>query len=75
MGEKMNYFQWAESRIRKMHWYDISLTKLSVAAFILMLAKLWQPILNLEWYWYGIIFLIAAIRPLYTIFSGGEKTW
>ena len=52
-----------------MEWYDISLTKLSVAAFILMVAKLWEPILALEWYWYGIIFVLAAIGPCIKLFG------
>jgi len=33
--------------------------KLCVAAFILVIAELWSPILSLEWYWYGIIFIVT----------------
>jgi len=50
---------------KKLNWADIGLIKFAVAAFILMIAKLWTPLLNLEWYWYGIIFVITAIRPMY----------
>ncbi len=60
----MACFEWLNKKIKKMEWYDISLTKLSTAAFILMVAKLWNPILSLEWYWYAIIFVLAAIRPM-----------
>jgi len=52
-------------KIKKMDWQDIGLIKLSVAAFALMLAKLWNPILNLNWYWYLIILIVAGIRPMY----------
>lgn len=63
----MACFEWLNKKIKKMEWYDISLTKLSVAAFILMVAKLWNPILALEWYWYAIIFVLAAISPMLKI--------
>ena len=63
----MSCCEWLTKKIKKMEWYDISLTKLSVAAFILMVAKLWEPILILDWYWYGIIFIIAAISPMLKI--------
>ncbi|MBT3691456.1 hypothetical protein HOG16_04410 [Candidatus Woesearchaeota archaeon] len=49
--------------VKKFEWFDISLVKLSTAAFILMVAKLWSGILALEWYWYLIIAVIVAIRP------------
>jgi len=65
----MGYFEWLNEKVKKMEWYDISLTKLSVAAFILMVAKLWEPILALEWYWYGIIFVLAAIGPWTKMFG------
>ncbi|MBL7054973.1 hypothetical protein ISS05_04415 [Candidatus Woesearchaeota archaeon] len=62
-------FEWINKKIKKCVWYDISLVKLSTAAFILLVAKLWTPILSLDWYWYLAISLIAAIRPMYKMFS------
>jgi len=64
----MDLFEWANSRIKNMDCADMSLTKISVFAFALMIAKLWMPILNLEWYWYLAIFIITAARPFYRIF-------
>jgi len=58
---------WNEG-IKKMDWLDIGLIKLSVAAFILMLAKLWAPLLSLDWYWYAIIFVLVGIKPLYKFY-------
>ncbi|MDB2414161.1 hypothetical protein N9W34_00140 [Rickettsiales bacterium] len=49
--------------VNRYQCYDISLIKLSTAAFVLMVAKLWPPLLNLDWYWYGIIAIVAAIIP------------
>jgi hypothetical protein len=57
-------FNWVNSKIKKFNWLDMGLIKLSVAAFALMLAKLWSPLLALQWYWYLIFFVILAIRPI-----------
>jgi hypothetical protein len=65
----MSLFQWANARIQKLTWVDMAFTKISVMAFILTVAKLWPSILGLDWYWYGIAFLLLAIRPLYQFFK------
>ncbi len=65
----MSLFTWIDGTIQKMRWYDISLIKLSTAAFILMVAKLWTPLLSLEWPWYLVIALVAAIIPTKKLFS------
>lgn len=57
------------SKIKKMNWIDIGLIKLSAMAFALMVAKLWTPLLSLEWFWYTIIFVIAAIKPVIKTFK------
>ncbi|MFH2020921.1 MAG: hypothetical protein ABIJ34_05875 [archaeon] len=61
--------KWLESKIHKMKWYDMSLVKLSVFSFALLVAKLWSPILGFEWYWYGIVFLVAMVRPMQVMFG------
>jgi hypothetical protein len=30
-----------------------------------MIAKLWPPLLSLEWHWYALVFAILAIVPLW----------
>lgn len=69
----MGYFEWANSKIKKMTWPDIACTKLSVAGFILAIAKLWPDLLALDWHWYALIAVVAAIRPLTTLFSRGAS--
>jgi hypothetical protein len=59
----MDFTKWANNKIGKLTWIDIGLTKLSVAAFVLMIAKLWSPLLNLDWYWYALLFVVLAIIP------------
>lgn len=65
--KKMGFGRWLNSRVKNLHWTDISLTKISVAGFILMIAKLWEPILGLDWYWYAAIFVLAVIKPMYKV--------
>jgi hypothetical protein len=60
-------FKWMNSRIKRLNWLDMGLIKLGVAGFVLMLAKLWLPLLALQWYWYLIIMVLAMIRPLYKV--------
>ncbi len=61
------------SLVKKFEWFDISLVKLSTAAFILMIAKLWTGILALEWYWYLALAIIFAIRPWVQMFKKEQK--
>jgi len=61
----MNLFGWANQKIGKFTCIDMALTKFSVAAFTLMIAKLWPPLLSLDWYWYGLVFAILAILLLW----------
>ena len=48
---------------------DIRLSKLGGLASGLMIAKLWEPILILDWYWYLIIALLAWIKPAMTFWK------
>ena len=50
-------------------YIDIRLTVLVGLSFGLMIAKLWEPILYLDWYWYLIIALLALIKPTITFFK------
>jgi len=34
-----------------------------------MIAKLWKPLLSLDWYWYGLIFVLAVIKPICKMLS------
>lgn len=54
--------------MKLLEWYDISLIKLTTFAFALMIAKLWVGILYLDWYWYLVIAIVAAIVPGYKFY-------
>ncbi len=65
----MGLNEWANSRISKEGWKDIALIKLSAFFFALMLAKVWAPVLSLEWYWYAVLFIVFALKPVYSAFK------
>lgn len=67
--EKANksFQSWADANVKKLNWVDILCVKLSVIGFTLFIAKLWEPLLNLNWYWYALIFLLFLIKPASTI--------
>lgn len=59
----MSFKSWADSKVMNLSWMDVKLTQLGAAAFVLMIAKLWTPLLNLSWYWYLLIAVAAMIKP------------
>lgn len=59
----MNFVKEMNAKIKKLDVWDIQCIKLGAMGFALLLAKLWQPILSLEWYWYALIIVLAVIRP------------
>ncbi len=65
----MKIISWANSKIRKFNHVDIQLIKLSVFGFTLFLAKVWSPLLSLEWYWYLLIFVLPALILFFKIFK------
>ena len=65
----MKFVDCANSRIKKLKVIDVQFIKLSSMAFALMVAKLWTPLLSLEWYWYAVFFILLAIVPFYKVFK------
>ena len=62
-------FEWINEKVKKLTCVDIGITKLCVFPFALMLAKLWSPILSLEWYYYGIVFAVTYLYLIMKIFG------
>ena len=65
----MGIVDWYKTMFDKLQWYDVSFVKLSSMAFALMVAKLWSPILSLDWYWYLVLSLVFAVKPLMDVFG------
>lgn len=66
-SDYMSLINWSSKKIKRLDVIDMALIKIAVVGFTLMIAKLWVPILNLAWYWYLFIFILAAIVPYYKI--------
>ncbi|MFH1056317.1 MAG: hypothetical protein V1717_00765 [Candidatus Micrarchaeota archaeon] len=65
----MGFTSWLNSKMKKLVWTDVSLIKIGVAAFVLAAAKLWPPLLSLDWYWYAAVFVLAVIKPTLKFFG------
>lgn len=65
----MSINEWSNAKVKKMDWVDLALVKLAVLFFTLALAKLWPDVLGLEWYWYGLVFILLSIKPLIRIWG------
>ena len=50
----------------KFPYVDLRLAAVYGCAAGLGIAKLWEPMLALDWYWYFIIAALAGIKPLVT---------
>jgi len=51
---------------------DIAFTKIAVFAGALFAAKIWDGILGLDWYWYLLICIVAAIKPMMNFFRAAK---
>ena len=65
----MNLVKFWKEKAKKIGYVEIGLIKLSCIAFGLMLAA-WIPALTrVNGGWYLLIFLVAAIEPLFKVFK------
>jgi hypothetical protein len=63
--EKMNLWRLANERAKRSGMVDVGLIKLTSFIGGLLIAKIWNPILSFEWYWYLAALLITGIIPTY----------
>ncbi|MCK4256354.1 hypothetical protein KAX35_05670 [candidate division WOR-3 bacterium] len=64
----MSFKTWADSKVKRFSWIDLKLVQISAICCFLMIAKLWKPLLRLDWYWYAVIAVLAGIKPVYNAF-------
>lgn len=62
-----------EKKVKNLDIWDIGLTKLSVATFVLFILTIWPTAMNWvqsinPWIFF-IIFVVLAIRPIYRMFK------
>ncbi|MFA6327868.1 MAG: hypothetical protein WCY41_00290 [Candidatus Micrarchaeia archaeon] len=68
----MGFWKWADAKAKKMSALDVGLVKISVFFLALLLAKLWPPLLSLDWSWYALVFVLAALKPTYEVFKSKQ---
>ncbi len=66
----MGLKNWLDSKAKNLGWFDVGMVKWATFAFALMLAKLWSPLLSLNWYWYAAIGVLVVIKPMHKMFKG-----
>ena len=59
----------SENFINNMKWYDVSLLKLTVMIFTLLVAKYFSILLNAQWYWYVLLLLVLAPHLYFITFK------
>ncbi|MFC1731876.1 hypothetical protein ACFL6I_16275 [candidate division KSB1 bacterium] len=69
----MRIIRFLQKYIKKMKWYDISLIKLSTFFATLFLITVWPGfrdlVMSIDWYWYLVLLIVAAIIPLKRMFA------
>jgi len=65
----MSIFTWGNKKIQNLNVLSMGILKICLISLSLMIAVLVPQVLLLEWYWYGIIFLISYIYILVVIFK------
>ena len=61
----MCFVEFINKTAKKLDGMDIGLVKLSVFAIAFLIAKYYPQVLSLDWYWYAVVAVLAAARPLY----------
>lgn len=59
--------KWFNDKIKSFTCFDYFFVKLGVFAFTLMLAKLVPAILSLDWYCYGLVYVIIAVYFIFRL--------
>ncbi len=56
------------SRVKRLDIYDIKLAQGAAMCVILVIAKLYPPLMDVSLRWFVIIGIILAFRPMYAFF-------
>ena len=64
----MDLFKFWEKKMKTLKPCDMFFIKTASFVAGLLVAKLWVPILSLDWYWYAVIMIVAMIKPVNSMF-------
>lgn len=65
---KCKCIQIFEEKTKRLKWYDIGGIKLAAFTAALLLAKYCKCLTSLDWYWYVVVFVLALISPLHSMY-------
>ena len=64
----MSFEERMDNRVKRLDWIDLGFVKAGAMLFALCAAKLWPPLLSLDAWAYGVLFVLCAARPLTRFF-------
>jgi len=64
----MSFEERMDHRLKRLDWIDLGLVKAGAMLFALGAARLWPPLLSLDAWVYGALFLLCAARPIFRFF-------
>lgn len=64
----MTLLQYANNRVKKFSIFDLKLTQLAGIFVALILVKLIPEIMEINIWWFVVLLVLSAIRPIYVFF-------
>jgi hypothetical protein len=64
----MGLFGYFDKRARTLGIIDLKLVQAAMIFFTLIIAKLFPRILNIDIWWFVVLFVLCIIRPFYAFF-------
>ena len=64
----MNIFDFFNERVKNLTIFDVKLVQICAMCVILIIAKLIPQIMNINIWWFVVLLVICAIRPMYAFF-------
>ena len=66
--KKMKSVDYFNSRVRKMTIFDVKLVQGAAIFFALVIVKIFPTILNINIWWFVVLAVLFAIRPVWVFF-------
>ena len=67
-NDNMTLLQYANNRVKKFNIFDLKLAQLAGIFVVLILVKLIPDIMKINIWWFIVLLVLSAIRPIYVFF-------
>ena len=64
----MSIFKQFDRRVKKFNFFDIKLVQGTTIFVVLIVVKLIPQILNINIWWFVVLFIVCLIKPLYVFY-------